>query len=107
MLITYVIVNLVRIPACLTDIYLNACRIVLYTSCIIETITHTPNRFDEVWMRRICFDLLTEVTDMHGNRTGFTRIPIAPYLIKQLLLTKYLSRMTGQEVQQIELFGRQ
>ena len=68
-----------------------------------KTIADAPHGQDVAWLGRVRLDLFAQTMDVHGDCAVVGRVLIAPYAFEQLVAAEDLSRVAGEEVQQLEL----
>lgn len=71
-----------------------------------KAISHSPYRLDILWMRRVIFDFLPNLLNMHCHSRDISYRLHIPDLAKQLFFRIHMIRMTRQKCKKIELLRR-
>src|SRR5581483_460061 len=76
-------------------------------SCRPQPVADSPDRLEQLWMRRVALELLAQAANVNRHRARVERGRVTPDALHQLLAREDAVRVRGEEPQQLELLRRQ
>src|SRR5215210_4051313 len=72
-----------------------------------EPVADPPDRFQELRVGRVTFELLSQAADVDGECAGVERRGVAPNAAHQIIARENPPRVAGEEPEEVELLRRQ